>query len=75
MQTFFVSSVATTETLEGSYRANDGNGVLDDLGRKSPRRTQFPLTDDPSGLTSPGREGTHARTGLFGRRYSRLSNA
>ena len=36
MQTFFVSSVATTETLEGLYRANDGNDVLDDLGRKKP---------------------------------------
>src|SRR5262245_42339475 len=55
MQTFFVSSVATTEILEGSYRANDGNDVLDDLGRKSPRRTQFPLTEDPSEPTSPAR--------------------
>ena len=50
-----VFSVATTETLEGSYRANDGNDVLGDLGRKSPRRMQFPLTVDPSELTSPGR--------------------
>ena len=54
MQTFFVSTVATTETFEGSYRANDGNDGLDDLGRKSPRRTQFPLTEDPSEPTSPG---------------------
>jgi hypothetical protein len=30
----FVSSVATTETLEGLYRANDGNDVLDDLRKK-----------------------------------------
>ena len=49
------STVATTETLEGFYRANDGNDVLDALGRKSPRRMQFPLTEDPSEPTSPGR--------------------
>jgi hypothetical protein len=51
----FVSSVATTETLEEWYRAYDGNDAPDDLGRKSPRRTQFPLTGDPSEPTSAGR--------------------
>src|SRR5229473_3710790 len=50
----FVSSVATTETLEEWYQAYDGNDALDDLGRKSPRRTQFPLTRDPFEPTSPG---------------------
>ena len=35
-KTSFVSSVATTETLEGWYQAYDGNDALDDLGRKSP---------------------------------------
>ena len=54
-KTSFVSNVATTETLEELYRAYDGNDALDDLGRKSPQRTQFPLTRDPSEPTSPGR--------------------
>ena len=31
-----------------------GNDALDDLGRKSPRRTQFPLTRDPFEPTSSG---------------------
>src|ERR1700738_1989762 len=47
-----VSSVPTTETLEAGCRAYDGNEAPDDLGRKSPRRTQFPLTGDPSEPTS-----------------------
>jgi hypothetical protein len=50
-----VSSVPTTETLEAWCRAYDGNDALDDLGRKSPQRTQFPLTKDPSEPASPGR--------------------